>query len=155
MDNLCCFVHTVLLLCKLLFFPNILSMATSWEQKFNELQNEYRSYKITTESKLLEYEESTKSKSNVNASSDYGVTFWKEVEEKVIREPESVKLMIKNKELSLSETNHAGRTVLCLAAEYGDYQLTQFCKCIHNSLGYPSHKQCVLCRYQLWSGFES
>ena len=129
------------------------SIALSWEQKFkqlqnvhselthshkelqhshnelqhshNDLQNEYDSYKVTTELKISELTKSSESTTNAS-NSTHGVAFWKIIGDKITSDPEYIKMLIKNKELSLTETNTSGQTILSLAAWRGAYQLTQF-----------------------------
>ena len=96
-------------------------MAVSWEEKFNKIEKEYNEYKTSTEAQLSEL----RSISTPKLSHNY--TWWKEISRKCITEPDAIKLLIKNKELSLTETNFEGRTVMLLAARSGAYQLTQFC----------------------------
>ena len=95
-------------------------MAVSWEEKFNELQQTLDDYKATTEAKLSEYAQLTKS-NEPSANTNHDYTFWKEMDIKILTEPETVKWMIKNKELSVTETDDGGCTILCVAASLGAY----------------------------------
>ena len=99
-------------------------MAVSWEEKFNDLQKEYDEYKVIADIKISEL---TKTSSNPSTKLSHNFAFWQEVKNKCIAEPDSVKLMIKNKELSLTDLNIFGETVLNIAAKCGAYQLVQFC----------------------------
>ena len=47
--------------------------------------------------------------------------------QKLKSDPDSIKLMIKNKVMTLQDNDHLGRTVVMLAAWYGCYELVQFC----------------------------
>ena len=103
-------------------------MAVSWEEKFNEIENKYNLLQNdynTVQAKLSEYVNTTKSSNSPNDGHNF--TFWKRTKELIMTQPEAIKAMIKNKELSLTETDHERWTILCWVAAYGDYQLAQFC----------------------------
>ena len=57
--------------------------------------------------------------------------FWTDIEYRLISDPDSVKLMIKNKTMTIHDRNPAQRTVLMRASSLGCYELVQFCKCLY------------------------
>eukprot|EP01084_Bolivina_argentea_P316515 548674_1 len=72
----------------------------------------------------LKQELSQPSTTTTNKHSD---TFWTDLQHKCIHDPEAVKLMIKNKTISMTDTDKTGSTLLHYAAEEGQYDIVQLC----------------------------
>ena len=53
--------------------------------------------------------------------------FWNDLNQKLISDPDSVKLMIKNGVMTIHDIDEYGRTVMMHAAKRGCYEMVQFC----------------------------
>ena len=62
--------------------------------------------------------------------------FWSEIYHRLRGDPDSIKLMIKNKAMTIHDMDSDGMTILMFAACFGCYELVQFCMYI---LIFPVH----------------
>ena len=106
-----------------------MSMAASLNEKLQDLQARYDL--LEKKANSLEQENLKLKRSNesniANNTMKHTKEFWLTIDDKCMTDPDSVKLMIKNKKLTLNDQNQWGRTVMMIAAECGAYQLVQFC----------------------------
>ena len=54
--------------------------------------------------------------------------FWTDIKNRLISDADSVKLMIKNKAMTIYDRDLQERTILIKASQFGCYELVQFCK---------------------------
>eukprot|EP01084_Bolivina_argentea_P203409 347434_1 len=90
------------------------------EDKFKALEVQYKL--LEKENELLRQEKSTASD-----KLEHSDEFWLDIKNRFISDPDSVKFMIKNKTVTLNDTDRRGMTVLILAAFYGCYKMVQYC----------------------------
>ena len=95
----------------------------SWEQKFQALQNKYNTIQqekeqIKKEKEEIEkkYREVTKQTSDKNSKNKHDNAFWKMIQDKIYTDTDSIKVMIKNKTLGLSDTDRFDMNILILAS---------------------------------------
>eukprot|EP00484_Ammonia_sp_Unknown_P023840 CAMPEP_0197035692 /NCGR_PEP_ID=MMETSP1384-20130603/13408_1 /TAXON_ID=29189 /ORGANISM="Ammonia sp." /LENGTH=1045 /DNA_ID=CAMNT_0042465783 /DNA_START=126 /DNA_END=3263 /DNA_ORIENTATION=- len=62
--------------------------------------------------------------------------FWKKIVYSLRTDPDYVKTLIKNKELSFNDIDHWGKNILTLAAREGSYEIVQFCINLGADLNY-------------------
>eukprot|EP01084_Bolivina_argentea_P240393 403881_1 len=95
---------------------------TEWEQKYNELQ--IRIHKLEQRNKELE--STNIHKPNVTPNR-HGEEFWQNIYDKMNRNPDYIKNLVKKKILTMEDTDGLGRTLLLVSAKYGSYNIAQFC----------------------------
>ena len=103
-------------------------MAASLKDELEELRVRYAL--LEKEANSLKQENiQLKNSTTTNNSNTLQHTreFWVDIDQKCMTDPDSVKLMIKNKQLTLDDRNEWGNTILMVAAENGAYELVQFC----------------------------
>eukprot|EP01084_Bolivina_argentea_P136793 240929_1 len=101
---------------------------SSWEEKFNEIQKERDNLKNQNNS-LQKQNDELKKKGRISKSYkiEHSHDFWKDIRDRCHRDPDSIKLLVKNKKMTLNDTDKTGKTLLCIAACYGFYEVAQFC----------------------------
>ena len=104
----------------------------NWEEKFLQLEAEHKLLQNKAESleqDVINLNKQIQSTINVENESknEHSGEFWKEVYELCLSDPDAIKTMIKNKTITLKDTDTTNRTILHMAAKRGAYQLAQFC----------------------------
>eukprot|EP01084_Bolivina_argentea_P018482 34412_1 len=97
-------------------------MPSSWEQRYKELQIENQ--KLKERNKQLESKNAHPIQVTENRHSE---EFWNEIYDKINRNPDYVKHLVKKKILTMKDTNRDGWNLLMIAAKYGSESVAQFC----------------------------
>ena len=88
--------------------------SSSWEEKFNALQQEHKKLKKRNEeieTELQEYKD--KKNQNVEKRMEHSKEFWQDIEWKLdIGDTDSIKSMIKNKKMTVWDVDQDGYTIL-------------------------------------------
>eukprot|EP01084_Bolivina_argentea_P209389 356676_1 len=110
------------------------------EQKIEELQRklqslekekneEFKTLKQKYAKMKQEYNQlrEKQSLSNSTEQNEHSTEFWDDIIVKVMKDPDYVKSLIRNKTINQNDVNQDGQTLLMIAAGYGSYEIVQFC----------------------------
>ncbi len=100
--------------------------AVDTETDIDRLTKQFK--QLQERNKMLEKEISALKKSNhdINAT-EHTQEFWDGIEQKLRTDPYAIKILLKNKEMSVHDTDHRGQTLLMLAAYHGSLEIVQIC----------------------------
>ena len=82
-----------------------------WKDRFEELEARYK--RLEEEHKKLKEEKSNTGKSaNTYGWNEHSTEFWMDIKNKFIDDPDSIKLMFKNKQVTLQDRDQYNMTLL-------------------------------------------
>eukprot|EP01083_Nonionella_stella_P074978 203547_1 len=84
----------------------------------------------------LEYEALKQRLSHPSSQNSHSTEFWNDVESKCLSDEDYIRSLINTKQLTMSECDKYGRTLLLTAAREGSYELVRLCL----NLGADLHK---------------
>ena len=104
------------------------SQSLSIEEKYKVLEAQYKSLKEERDELSETVKSLTKDKNDKSSTTKDNKKreIWDQIYDKLISDPDSIKLIIKRKLIDINEKDTFGQTILMLAADYGHYELAQF-----------------------------
>ena len=96
---------------------------TNWKEKYNKLHKDYNNIR----KELNDIKNKQNKKTNTHKIK-HSKEFWQDIRYKLdIGDTDSIKLMIKNKKLTVNDKDFKGKTILSLSAWKGLEDLSRFC----------------------------
>ena len=102
--------------------------SSGWEFKFNESQNQLQSlqqqYKSATQQiDRLNAKIDKLAKSTTSNKRTYDLDTVRDIKEKIIGDPDAIKLMVRHTQIGINDKIERGRTLLIMVASSGCYEL--------------------------------
>eukprot|EP01083_Nonionella_stella_P075654 205728_1 len=118
------------------------------QRQYAKLKQQYFSAQ-----KEIEQLKAAQLSANARLKMQHSAEFWIDIKDKVIRDPDYIKGLVKNKKMTLRDTNTCGQTLLCISAIKGSYSMVQFCLNGGSDINHQDHGRKTALKHAISNGY--
>eukprot|EP01083_Nonionella_stella_P092226 258100_1 len=118
-------------------------------RKYTELEQQY----ISAQKEIEQLKEAQLS-ANGSLKMQHSAEFWIDIKDKVIRDPDYIKGLVKHKKMTLQDTDTYNRTLLGISAQRGSYSMVQFCLNGGSDISHKDYDQKTALNYAISNGYH-